>query len=83
VINIVTGEKDALAKILAEHLDVDAVWYCGGPDGGRVVEEASAGNMKRTWLPGARDWLDARQGEGREFLRHAAQVKNIWIPYGE
>lgn len=83
VINIVTGEKDALAKVLAEHLDVDAVWYCGGADGGRVVEEASAGNMKRTWLPGARDWLDARLGEGREFLRHAAQVKNIWIPYGE
>ncbi len=83
VINIVTGEKDALARILAEHLDVDAVWYCGGPDGGRAVEEASAGNMKRTWLPVVRDWLDVRQGEGREFLRHATQVKNIWIPYGE
>jgi aldehyde dehydrogenase (NAD+) len=39
--------------------------------------------MKRIWLPGARDWRDARQGEGREFLRHATQVKNIWIPYGE
>jgi aldehyde dehydrogenase (NAD+) len=83
VINIVTGEKDALARILAEHLDVDAVWYCGGPAGRRVVEESSAGNMKRTWAPGARDWMDARQGEGREFLRHATQVKNIWIPYGE
>src|SRR5512135_2955481 len=83
VVNIVTGDKDALVRVLAEHLDVDAVWYCGGPDGGRVVEDASAGNMKRTWLPGARDWLDARQGEGREFLRHATQVKNIWIPYGE
>jgi len=83
VVNIVTGEKHALATVLAEHLDVDAVWYSGGADGGRAVEEASAGNMKRTWLPGARDWLDVRQGEGREFLRHAAQVKNIWIPYGE
>jgi aldehyde dehydrogenase (NAD+) len=39
--------------------------------------------MKRTWIPGARDWLDPRVGEGREFLRHATQVKNIWIPYGE
>ena len=83
VVNIVTGEADALAKILAEHLDVDAVWFCGGAAGGKAVEEASAGNMKRTWLPGARDWRDARQGEGREFLRHATQVKNIWIPYGE
>src|SRR5205823_12066837 len=26
VINIVTGAKDALAKVLAEHDDVDAVW---------------------------------------------------------
>jgi aldehyde dehydrogenase (NAD+) len=30
-----------------------------------------------------RAWLDPRQGEGREFLRHASEVKNIWIPYGE
>jgi aldehyde dehydrogenase (NAD+) len=83
VVNIVTGEADGLAKILAEHLDVDAVWFCGSAAGGKAVEEASAGNMKRIWLPGARDWRDARQGEGREFLRHATQVKNIWIPYGE
>jgi len=83
VINIVTGETDALAGILAEHLDVDAVWYAGGAAGAKAVEAASAGNMKRTWVPGARDWLDPRVGEGREFLRHATQVKNIWIPYGE
>jgi aldehyde dehydrogenase (NAD+) len=30
-----------------------------------------------------RDWTDRRQGEGEEFLEHATQVKNIWIPYGE
>jgi aldehyde dehydrogenase (NAD+) len=83
VVNIVTGDGEALAKILGDHLDVDAVWFCGSAAGGKAVEEASAGNMKRTWLPGARDWRDARQGEGREFLRHATQVKNIWIPYGE
>ena len=29
VINIVTGDRDALAKLLAEHDDVDAVWYFG------------------------------------------------------
>jgi aldehyde dehydrogenase (NAD+) len=83
VINIVTGDGNALARILAEHLDVDAVWFAGGAVGARAVEEASAGNMKRTWIPGERDWLDPRVGEGREFLRQATQVKNIWIPYGE
>jgi len=84
VVNIVTGAKDALAKVLAEHDDVDAVWYFGERAGATEVERASAGNMKRTWAEWeARDWRDSQQGEGREFLRQATQVKNIWIPYGE
>jgi len=84
VINIVTGAKDALAKVLAEHDDVDAVWFFGNHAAGAEVERASAGNMKRTWVEWhPRDWHDGGQGEGREFLREATQVKNIWIPYGE
>ncbi len=84
VINIVTGGKDALAKILAEHDDVEAVWYFGNETGAAAVERASASNMKRTWTETApRAWLDPRRAEGREFLREATQVKNIWIPYGE
>ena len=84
VVNIVTGAKDALARVLAEHDDVEATWYFGGAAGVKMVEEASAVNMKRTWATWhSRDWLDARHGEGREFLREATQVKNIWVPYGE
>jgi aldehyde dehydrogenase (NAD+) len=84
VINIVTGDKDALAKVLAEHDDVDAVWYFGARDGVRMAELASASNMKRTWATWhERDWLDTNDGEGREFLRAATHVKNIWVPYGE
>ena len=84
VVNIVTGARDALARVLAEHDDVEAVWYFGGGPGVKMVEEASAVNMKRTWATWhRRDWLSARHGEGREFLREATQVKNIWVPYGE
>ena len=84
VVNIVTGAKDALARVLAEHDDVEAMWYFGGAAGVKMVEEASAVNMKRTWATWhGRDWLDTRRGEGREFLREATQVKNIWVPYGE
>jgi aldehyde dehydrogenase (NAD+) len=84
VINIVTGDKDTLAKVLAEHDDVEAMWYFGARDGVRMTELASASNMKRTWATWhERDWLDAKDGEGREFLRAATQVKNIWVPYGE
>jgi aldehyde dehydrogenase (NAD+) len=83
VVNIVTGPKDSLIKTLAEHDDVDAVWYFGSREGVKAVELASAGNMKRTFAEfDARAWMES-EGEGREFLREATQVKNIWIPYGE
>ena len=81
VVNIVTGEANVLAKTLAEHDGVDAVWYVGDTDGAAQVEALSAGNLKATWACGAAiDWAKA---EGREFLRRATQVKNIWTPYGE
>ena len=84
VVSIVTGERDSLAKTLAEHDAVDAMWYFGTRAGGRMVEDASAGNLKQTFVEdgAARDWLSA-DGQGRTFLARATQVKNIWIPYGE
>ena len=85
VVNIVTGDRDILSLVLADHDDVDSMWYFGPLEGCRRVELASAGNMKRTWVSYGhlRDWLDTVQGEGQEFLRESTQVKNIWIPYGE
>ncbi|MFN8448989.1 MAG: aldehyde dehydrogenase family protein [Anaerolineae bacterium] len=85
VINIVTGARDALVKTLADHDNVDSVWYFGTAAGSALVEKLSAGNMKRTWVNYgiARDWLDAEQGAGEEFLQEATQVKNVWVPTGE
>jgi aldehyde dehydrogenase (NAD+) len=84
VVNLVTGSRDPLVRTLADHDDVDAVWYFGSHPGATAVERASAANLKRTWTEWTgREWLDPRAGEGREFLRRAVQVKNIWIPYGE
>jgi aldehyde dehydrogenase (NAD+) len=83
VVNIVTGTRDALAKVLAVHDDVAAMWYCGSDEGVKMVELASASNMKRTWCPSAvTDWNVASDSEGPGFLREAVQVKIIWIPYG-
>jgi aldehyde dehydrogenase (NAD+) len=85
VVNIVPGDRETLTQVLADHDDVDSMWYFGDAEGSRRVELASAGNMKRTWVSYGhpRDWLSTEQGEGQEFLREATQVKNIWIPYGE
>jgi aldehyde dehydrogenase (NAD+) len=82
VVNIVTGAREELTKTLAEHDDIAALWYCGSAEGARAAEGLSAGNLKATWAVANRDWL-AGEGEGREFLRRATQVKNIWVPYGE
>ncbi len=84
-LNIVTGLRDEVVKTLAGHDDVEQLWYFGPADGVAAVELASAGNMKRTWCEGAvrRDWTSHREASGREFLRQASHVKNIWVPYGE
>ena len=85
VLNIVTGDQNALTKTLSEHAGVDAMWHFGDRTGATAVEKASIVNLKQTWVSGgkARDWFDAKQAAGPEFLRHSTQVKNIWIPYGE
>jgi len=85
VLNIVTGRASELMKILAEHDDVDAVWSFGDEASAAVVKSLSVGNLKQVWTNEGRalDWFDPKQAEGRWFLHHATQVKNIWVPYGE
>ena len=61
VVNIVTGEANALAATLAEHDGVDALWYVGDPAGATKVEALSAGNLKATWAASAAARLVARR----------------------
>jgi aldehyde dehydrogenase (NAD+) len=84
VVNIVTGDADVLAKTMAEHDDIAAIWYCGSSEGGAMVERVSSGNLKATWTNayGDHDWRSAAH-QGRAFLQKATQIKNIWVPYGE
>ena len=84
VVNIVTGGHAELAKTLAGHMDVDAVWSFSSTDLAALIEGESTANLKRTWVNRgrARDWFGAG-GEGREFLRQATEVKTVWVPYGE
>ena len=77
-INIVTGDRDELAKTLAEHDDVDAMWYAGSTAGQTMVQKQSANNMKRTWMLPASGMLPLTE----DVLREATQVKNVWVPYG-
>ncbi len=84
-VNIVTGDQDVLAEVLAKHYDLEGMWYWGSRRGSRMVEEEAAATMKRTWVNYGlfHDWEDEEQGQSISFLRKATEIKNIWIPYGE
>jgi len=83
-LNLVTGDADALAKVLADHDQVDALWYHRSASGSEQVERASSGNLKQTWVNHgrSRDWF-SDDGEGKVFLKAATQIKTIWLPYGD
>jgi aldehyde dehydrogenase (NAD+) len=85
VVNIVTGRHAELLKTLAEHDDVDALWCFTDEASAAAAKTFSVGNLKQVFTNEGRaiDWFDVKQGEGRWFLDHAVQVKNIWVPYGE
>lgn len=81
VVNIVTGAHDLLAKSLASHLGVDAVWSFSGAEISATIEAEAAGNLKRTWVNHGqgRDWA---QADAKTFLAEATETKTIWVPYG-
>ena len=85
VVNIVTAAHSDVVETMAGHMEVDALWYFAADGHSASIERESVTNLKRIWVNHghSRDWQDAKQGAGKEFLRQATEVKNIWIPYGE
>jgi aldehyde dehydrogenase (NAD+) len=85
VINMVSGRATELLRVLAEHADLDALWSFGDEAQSVMAKSLSTGNLKQVFTNEgcAIDWFDAAQGEGKWWLRHAVQVKNVWVPYGE
>jgi aldehyde dehydrogenase (NAD+) len=84
-VNIVTGYASQLLKTLAEHDDVDGLWCYGDEAMVSAAKAMSTGNLKQVWTNEGReiDWFNPKVAEGRWFLEHSTQVKNIWVPYGE
>jgi aldehyde dehydrogenase (NAD+) len=85
VVNLVAGRPVELAKTLAEHDGIEAIWCFRSNEEADFVRAASIGNMKQVWTNDGHeyDWFNPAQAEGRWFLQHATQVKNVWVPYGE
>ena len=84
VVNLVAGRPVELGKTLAEHDGIDAIWCFRSNLEAAMVRTASIGNMKQVWTNDGHeyDWFSRTHSDGRWFLEHATQVKNIWVPYG-
>ncbi|MFT5759870.1 MAG: aldehyde dehydrogenase (NAD+), partial [Alteromonadaceae bacterium] len=84
VVNIITGDREALTDTLAKHYDIDGFWYWGTAQGSKQVEFEAAASMKRTWVNYGKyyDWFSSEQIDSGMFLRNAVEIKNIWVPYG-
>jgi aldehyde dehydrogenase (NAD+) len=85
VVNLVAGRPAELLKTLAEHDGIEAIWCFRSDEEADFARTASVGNMKQVWTNDGHkyDWFNPAQAEGRWFLQHATQVKNVWVPYGE
>ncbi len=86
VINVVSGLEDELALELASHNDVDSIWHFGDPNLTEKIETLSAGNLKRTWILSDSHSMDSdrrRHLSCHDYLSHACEIKNIWVPYGD
>jgi aldehyde dehydrogenase (NAD+) len=85
VVNMVSGRATELLRVLAEHADLDVLWSFGDEAQSVMAKSLSIGNLKQVFTNEGRaiDWFDATQSEGKWWLRHAVQVKNVWVPYGE
>ena len=79
VVNILTGPHAELAKTMAGHMDVSAVWSFSPADISGVIERESAETLTRTWVNNGttRDW------PARDWLSQVTEVKTVWVPYGE
>jgi hypothetical protein len=79
VVNVLTGRTAELAKVGADHMDVNAIDLTGVPPADlAVLESAAAGNLKRV-IRGGERWVDP---PGTRRLLATLEIKTVWHPAG-
>jgi acyl-CoA reductase-like NAD-dependent aldehyde dehydrogenase len=82
VVNLLTGDRAELLEHFANHMDVNAVVYCGNDDNDRTTIRAkSALNVKRAIVYSREDWSSA-DAQSPYLILDAQEVKTTWHPIG-
>ena len=82
VVNLLTGQRPELLENFANHMDVNAVVYCGNDaDELRIVREKAALNVKRVVTYDREDW-SGDDVQSPYFILDTQEVKTTWHPVG-
>lgn len=80
VVNILTGKADELLPWMADHMDVNALVYCGTDAATqKLIQEKAAGNVKRVLHYHPANWL-ADEAQSPYFILDAQEIKTTWHP---
>ncbi len=80
VVNILTGKTSELASHIVDHMDTNAVLYCGDDkDMVKALQEKSAGNLKRMRIY-SEDQIITEKGESPYLIKDVSEVKTTWHP---
>jgi hypothetical protein len=82
VINLLTGRRGELITHFSNHMDVNAVVYCGNDSAElATVRTNAAVNVKRVVAYGREDWF-AEEAQSPYMILDTQEVKTTWHPVG-
>jgi acyl-CoA reductase-like NAD-dependent aldehyde dehydrogenase len=82
VINLLTGRRSELLSHFSNHMDVNAVVYCGNDPAERTLVRTNAAlNVKRVVTHDRADWF-ADEAQSPYMILETQEVKTTWHPVG-
>ncbi|KAG7334576.1 hypothetical protein KOW79_001172 [Hemibagrus wyckioides] len=86
VVSVISGGRDQLTQALANHNEIQAIWYWGSAEGRQFLQHCSP--LKRLWLlceeevdeDGWKFWSKPSFSMQEEMWRECVVWKSVWIP---
>ncbi len=80
VVNILTGKVEELAPYFADHMDVNALVYCGDDvEMKKLLQQKAAINLKRVVFYDHVDWITTN-GQSPYLIADTQEIKTTWHP---
>ena len=83
VVNILTGHKKELLSHLSNHMDVNAVVYCGNNAAEITsIQELASLNVKRPLIYTENNWMK-EESQNPYRIMDLQEIKTTWHPIGQ